>query len=923
MKLLLFLLLLPILITGQVTTTKFFIEGKYPGVLYKPSTWDAAKKYTLVFFFHGKDEKGDGTDASLTQRIINSGNHSNLLANAEKYGFIVVAPQLVVSLQSWQSGWTQGYMRRYFEYALKNFNVDTNYFHVTGLSLGGGGVWTAICDPVWSKKIASAVPICGTPEYANDFLQPAINGVAVWAHHAKNDQTVALIHSENQVRYINEKSPKIPARLTIHESGGHFIWGSVYNTDSVYKWMLSYKKGTVVPPIVNPPLPTKKIKYRIIVYEDGSIEVVPEGTTSTPPPNPGPVFLSKLNIRPEHVYDLTQARKTPELLFDGDTTTVALPDWYNGYILESTGGQIVWVVLDSFVNNARVELYNGRWGYGGQVDFQFYYDITDTTRKSPVYSTTLPSLEWRSLETPWADSARLLRIRIADGGSNNFSEIKVYANKLGPAPSIFPESRSEPTDEGKYFMGYNKLSVDTLTDDAGYSQRNINDMNYIHPDPGKTDGKEIHINRYGNSIEKTYLPALRNGRKSHLSGAAVREGYKYPPHFTNDSKDMPRGADSTKASSWIPVYNSYYGLAAKMGHNKNADTTGYTYFNTPLGVGLGVLEEIEIGNEDDARWAGPLRFHSALVKLMKLMAGYTGVKAADPSLKVISGAITGIDTNYLKAMYFTRKLLGWPRDPFDIIAVNEYCTNAGGQHSGNSDGVSPEAFQLFEKLEGLIRVRDRYYPGKPVYTTEIGYDVHDGSNYEVPVIPGQTREQTKAMWGLRCFEIGAAARVSRVYWYTQEQGGGGDFSTTGFAIPANVPKDSILPKYLDAYRKQNGGWTSLPVDLYWYMTCRAKVLENYKAWPELIRKGDTSGVWVLRYDHLSDATKKIYSIWVGSSRNQVLNNYQLSIPGAISAMLYTPAVGIKRGSETVLTVSNETVWIPVNECVKYIVVTLV
>jgi hypothetical protein len=67
MKLLLFLLLLPILITGQVTTTKFFIEGKYPGVLYKPSTWDAAKKYTLVFFFHGKDEKGDGTDASLTQ----------------------------------------------------------------------------------------------------------------------------------------------------------------------------------------------------------------------------------------------------------------------------------------------------------------------------------------------------------------------------------------------------------------------------------------------------------------------------------------------------------------------------------------------------------------------------------------------------------------------------------------------------------------------------------------------------------------------------------------------------------------------------------------------------------------------------------------------------------------------------------------
>jgi hypothetical protein len=898
-KAILFLLLIPTLLQGQVTATKFFIEGKYPGVLYKPSTWRSDKIYTMVFFFHGKGETGTGTDASLTDKIVNNGNHANLLLNAEKYGFIVVAPHLVPSFQAWQPGWTQGYMRRYFEYAFKNFNIDTNYFHVTGLSLGGGGVWTAICDPIWSKKIASALAICGTPEYANDFFQPANNAVAVWAHHAKNDKTVGVIASENQVRFINEKSPKIPARLTLYETGDHYIWGSVYGNDSVYKWMLSYKKGTIIPPVVNPPAPTKKIKYRIIIYDDGSIETIPEGTTSTP----APTGRQLLAIKPGQVFDGSQARKSPQNLFDGDTTTVAFQDYFNGFILDATGGQIIYVVLDSFINNVRVDLFNGQWAYGNPVDFQLFYDITDTTRKSQVYSARLPSKEWLSLDIPWNDSARLLKIIIRDGGSNNFSEVKVWANKLGPAPSILPAPAQVP-DEGIFYMGYNKLAVDTGFDDAAYSQRNINDMNYIHPSVNETDGKKIYINKYSNSIELTYLPAKRNGRDSHLTGAAVREGYKYPPNYTNDSKDMPRAADSTKLLSWQSTYNTYYGLAAKMGSNKNVDATGITYFNTPPGIGLGIASKIEVGNEDDARWAGPLRFHSALVKLMKLKMGYDGVKAADPNMKVISGAITGIDTTYLKAMYFIRKLLGWKYDPLDILAVNEYCTNHGGQHSGTSDGVSPEDFKLYEKLVGLVKVRDRYFPGKPVYITEIGYDVHDGSNYEVPVIAGQTREQTKAIWGLRCFEIGAAAGVNRMYWYTQEQSGGGDFGTTGFVIP---------------YEKPDGSWASKPVDLYWYMTCRATALKDYKAKADTIKVGGTTGVWMLKYYHVSDSRKNIISIWMGTSRNAVQNNYAVSIGG--SATIITPAVGMKTGNKTALSVTNGTVWVNVSETVQYIEIT--
>lgn len=697
-------------------------------------------------------------------------------------------------------------------------------------------------------------------------------------------------------------SVKLPAqgsytfRLTVKDAAG-----AATTTDVTVNY-------TTAPlPTPNPPpTPVKKVKYRIIVYDDGSIETIPEGTTSIPVPVPPATGRQLLAIRPDQVYDGSQARKTPQFLFDGDTTTVALGDYFNGYILEPTGGQIIWVVLDSFVNNARIEFFNGRWAYGGRIDFQWYYDIKDTSRKSQVFSTTLPSLEWRTLETSWPDSARLLKIRIADGGSNNFSEVKVYASKLGPAPAFLPAIVASVPDEGKYFQGYNKLSVDISTDDAGWSQRNINDMSYLMPDVSKTDGKTLAINRFGNSVELTYKPAKAAGRKSFLTGAAVREGFKYPPHFTNDSKDMPQGADSTRSEAWIPVRNAYYGLAAKLGSNKSADISQYTFHNVAAGAGLAMLEEIEVGNEDDARWAGPLRFHSAPVKLMKLNAAYQGIKAADPSLKVISGAITGIDTNYLKAMYFTRKLLGWSNDPYDVIAVNEYCTNAGGQHSGTSDGVSPEDFKLYEKLSGLIKVRDRYFPGKPVYITEIGYDVHDGSNYEVPVIGGQTREQTKAYWGLRCFEIGAAAKVSRVYWYTQEQSGGGDFGTTGFT---------------KAVQRPDGSWGTDPVDLYWYMTCRNRTLENYKAWPEVLVNGGNTDTWLLAYGPAGG--KYVLSFWSGTSNNTILSNISVKLKhGGRSATLITPTTGIKQGTRTALNISNGTVWVTVTECPQYIEVTI-
>jgi hypothetical protein len=639
----------------------------------------------------------------------------------------------------------------------------------------------------------------------------------------------------------------------------------------------------------------------------------------------------RIHITPAQVYDVTQALKKPEKLFDGDTTTPALPDFYNGFILEQTKGQVAWIVLDTFINHPKIEVFNAQYAHGGIVEFQFFYDWTDTTRHSPVYSTTLPGNAWKGVDTvksrAWKEPARLIKLRIADGGSNNFMEVRVYGHKLGPAASIYASKAAAPRDEGKYFMGYGKLMQDTLMDDCGYSQRAQADMDYIDTVAGFSDGKTIVFNRFGNSVALSYRPAQRNGRKIFPYFAGPRRAFKYGPRFSNDSKDIPIGADSTKPDSWKAVYNTYYGLAAKLGHNSKANMNGYVFHNTDAGTGLGLIEEIEVGNEDDARWAGPLRFHSPLVKLLKLRQGYDGAKAADPSIQVIAGALVGIDTGYLKALYLTNLLRYKTKTmPFDIIAINEYATNGGGQHRNNTDGISPEQFSLYEKETRFIRFRDRYFPGKPVYLTEFGYDVHDGSNYDVPVITGQTREQTKAWWIMRSMEITAAARWSKYYQYTHRNIGGGDFATSGISYDTMVNGSGRrLPAYLHQFMNENvlnnGGWTSLPKDLYWHMTMRAVVLKDYNAWPEIVRRGDSTGIWILKYAHRSQAGSAVYSIWMGTSKNATIKNYVLKAANIKSAVITRAVIGEKHGRTAPAVITAAGITIPVvDESVTYVVV---
>lgn len=650
-------------------------------------------------------------------------------------------------------------------------------------------------------------------------------------------------------------------------------------------------------------------------------------------------------------------QKSTELLIDGDTTTSGYPNFFDGYVITTNHNEGLWIKLDSFINTPKIRVFNNN-NSSIDVGFQFYYSRSDTTRHSPWYYADLPDNGWSYVDSfnsrAWSDSVRWIKIDVPDIPTG-FCEIQVYGNTLGVAPSVYPSSQPEPDDPGKFFMGYGKVFTDTLTDDAGYTQRHQGDAGRIDTALRTsqlaggtwTDGKTLVVSDGGNSEELTYQPAKRNGRKQWSYFANIRKAFE-DPIGNVQRKDILPFSDSTDLASWVYVERMHFAVAAWFGFNTSVNTTGYSIINIPGAErGRGYFDYIEIGNEDMQHWNGPNKFHSPRVQYLKIKAGYNGAKAADPNIKVIVGAFTGVRPDRFRALWFMHYWYYQEEAstfPADAIAFNEYSTTAGGQHGSDPpyDGVPPEIFNLKAKLDSNVTIRDQFFPGKELFCTEFGYDGYaygvvgsnldttdHNSNYNVPDIPGQTRDQTKSYWTMRWYEILASSRWSRAMQYSQRSLAGGDFATTGFSYDIALPGNPST--YLPAYMQQfiPGRWTTggccstLPSDLYWYMTCRAYRLRDFNAWPSIIANGDSTDVWVQRYTHTSDADSLIYSVWMGTSDNSTTSNYVINIPNVQTATLVTPALGDKDGSTTVLNITGSDVTVPtVNEGVQYILVTV-
>jgi predicted peptidase len=222
-----------------------------PGQLYVPTAYasDPKTPRPLILFLHGSGESG--TD-NLSQ--IN-GNIDNLLAAAKTRGAFLYAPQTQTDFDDAK---ILANVMTMIDRAIADRSVDRNRIYITGLSMGGGGVWNFASQ--FPDRVAAVVPISASDPVAA-FKPANLAHKPIWAFHARND-TVVPIQADrdllnNLLTLAGRPAPTFPptsdtsspnvqfddASLDLHYTdyrGDHGIWPEVYNTPALYDWMFAH-----------------------------------------------------------------------------------------------------------------------------------------------------------------------------------------------------------------------------------------------------------------------------------------------------------------------------------------------------------------------------------------------------------------------------------------------------------------------------------------------------------------------------------------------------------------------------------------------------------------------------------------------------------------------------------------------------------
>jgi len=217
--------------------------------------------HPLIIFLHGSNERGNGSSEIFSllnngiPKYCAAGASMRFMYNNKASSFVVLSPQLSKRF----GAWPVFYIQQMIQYAKTNLQIDSNRIYVTGLSLGGGGVWAAITSSAMlTASIAAAAPVCGTQEMndANFCKTIGATHLPVWAFHAIDDRTVPVQFTQHGEMLGNICKIIPAAKITYYQSGGHAgAWINAYDTahistklqdgsvftasPNLYEWFLS------------------------------------------------------------------------------------------------------------------------------------------------------------------------------------------------------------------------------------------------------------------------------------------------------------------------------------------------------------------------------------------------------------------------------------------------------------------------------------------------------------------------------------------------------------------------------------------------------------------------------------------------------------------------------------------------------------
>jgi predicted peptidase len=213
--------------------------------LLKPQHGDANSRYPLVVFLHGAGERGDDNDSQLIHGVREFTRPEALL----KHPCLLIAPQCPNG-QCWVDVDWGGLahtlptrpsepMRLTLELVKsiqKELPIDARRIYITGLSMGGYGVWDALARK--PKLFAAAVPICGGADLST---ASKIRDIPVWMFHGDQDDAVPVNRSRDMAAALKRAGGH--PKYTEYSGVGHHSWEPAYKHLGLFAWLFEQRRN--------------------------------------------------------------------------------------------------------------------------------------------------------------------------------------------------------------------------------------------------------------------------------------------------------------------------------------------------------------------------------------------------------------------------------------------------------------------------------------------------------------------------------------------------------------------------------------------------------------------------------------------------------------------------------------------------------
>jgi predicted peptidase len=200
-----------------------------PYRLLKPKRYLAARKYPLVIFLHGSEERG--TDNHTPIRIRNGAYE--FMVTAHKYAYFMVVPQCPP-----HTGWSGKPIRLVLgliQHIRDTFSIDPDRIYATGLSMGAMGMWEMVIRQ--PETFAAGISVCG---WHSTTQIDRIKDIPFLVFHGSRDRAVPVEGSRKIVNALQEVGGSV--EYIEYQGADHCIWEQTFTDQHVIGWLFKQSK---------------------------------------------------------------------------------------------------------------------------------------------------------------------------------------------------------------------------------------------------------------------------------------------------------------------------------------------------------------------------------------------------------------------------------------------------------------------------------------------------------------------------------------------------------------------------------------------------------------------------------------------------------------------------------------------------------